>query len=110
MERAKVSGSLKEKHIGAKNELVAAIWLLNNGYEVFRNMSQHGAIDLIAVNENEILLLDVKTAPQYGETTYVNTKRLTEEQKVLGVKFLFVYKTGSCEIVGEDYVRYKAAT
>lgn len=29
------------KHFGARNELIACTWLLNQSYEVFRNISQH---------------------------------------------------------------------
>jgi hypothetical protein len=74
--------TLPLKHRGAATELEAAVWLLNQGYEVFRNVSQHGPIDLIAIRADEKpLLLDVKTA-RYAR------QRATEEQRNLGVKFL----------------------
>ena len=51
---------IKHKHKGARNELAAVCWLLDQGYEVFRNVSQHGAIDIIAIRGIEILSIDVK--------------------------------------------------
>jgi hypothetical protein len=36
------------KHVGARSELIACEWLLAQGYEVFRNVSAHGPIDIIA--------------------------------------------------------------
>jgi len=56
---------MDRKHKGALAELKATVWLLKQGYEVFRNVSQHGEVDLIALDPEtkEILLIDVKTAP-----------------------------------------------
>jgi hypothetical protein len=41
------------KHKGARSELVACAWLLCQGYEVFRNVSQHGLMDIIAIKDGE---------------------------------------------------------
>jgi len=50
------------KHKGALAELQACAWLLKQGYEVFRNISQHGAADLIAWRPGELpILIDVRT-------------------------------------------------
>jgi hypothetical protein len=56
---------LPTSHKGAATELQAAVWLLLNGYEVFRNVSSTGPVDLIAINleRGELLLLDAKTRP-----------------------------------------------
>jgi len=45
------------------SELKAVIWLLEQGYDVFRNVSPCGHADLIAVNHEtkEIIMVDVKT-------------------------------------------------
>ena len=53
---------MDQKHLGARNELLACAWLLHEGYEVFRNVSPHGPIDLVARRDGEILFIDVKTA------------------------------------------------
>lgn len=47
---------------GALNELLAATWLLKQGYDVFRNVSSHGDVDLIAIRDGGTLRLDVKGA------------------------------------------------
>jgi hypothetical protein len=52
---------LPTKHKGAYTELVAATWLLSQGYEVFRNVSPHGGIDIIAVCGDTIRFFDVKS-------------------------------------------------
>jgi Holliday junction resolvase-like predicted endonuclease len=40
---------MDSKHKGAHSELVACAWLLRQGYEVFRNISDRGIIDIIAI-------------------------------------------------------------
>jgi len=48
------------KHKGAHCELVATAWLLKEGYEVFRNVSQHGIIDVVAMKDGLLHKFDVK--------------------------------------------------
>jgi hypothetical protein len=57
---------MDRKHKDARNELFVCQRLLENGYEVFRNISQHGPADLIAWNPDtsESLKIDVKTFNQ----------------------------------------------
>jgi Holliday junction resolvase-like predicted endonuclease len=50
-----------DKHKGAAAEVAACLWLLNQGYEVFRNISIHGIVDLVATRGDEVVLIDVKT-------------------------------------------------
>src|SRR5215472_2194281 len=83
--------SMDKKHLGAANELKAVLWLLRQGYEVFRNVSQSGAIDLIAHRGVEVLLVDVKSESH-------GIMRATQEQIDRGVKFLIVSK-GDCQII-----------
>ena len=42
---------------GDKAECIAAMWLWDQGYLVCKNMSQHGAVDLVAIKEHEVILL-----------------------------------------------------
>jgi Holliday junction resolvase-like predicted endonuclease len=42
-------------------EYYAVTWLWDNGYEVFKNLGSTGMIDLIAIKDGEITLIDVKT-------------------------------------------------
>jgi hypothetical protein len=98
-----------KKHSGTKNELIATVWLLQQGFDVFRNVSPHGEIDIIAFRDGEVIYFDVK-ATQYnvrGEPSpYGN--RLTARQIELGVKRLNVYWDGHCEVV-EDATTFMAA-
>lgn len=56
---------MNKKHKGARSELRAAAWLLTRGYEVFRNVSQHGPVDLVALDlkADVMMKIDVKTLP-----------------------------------------------
>lgn len=62
--KEKHSASIMDKHKGARAELAASVWLMNSGYEVFRNVSPFGAVDIIARNPvtQELILVDVKTS------------------------------------------------
>jgi predicted nucleic acid-binding Zn ribbon protein len=71
------------RHKGSRAELAASVWLLDQGYEVFRNISFHGPVDLVAVKSGETLLLDVKC--KYPK---IYRSLATQEQIDLGVKFL----------------------
>ena len=51
----------EHKHKGARSELIACAWLLEQGYEVYRNVSQHGKVDLIAIKNDKMVYVDVKT-------------------------------------------------
>ncbi len=50
---------------GAYSELAAAVYLLKQGYEVFRNLSPCGPVDLVAIRDDEILQIDVKSTRIY---------------------------------------------
>ena len=92
---------MHKKHIGASSQLRAELWLLEQGYEVFRNVSAHGPIDIIAIKGNQILKLDVKTARSVGENpsfSWSDAHLLTPEQETLGVRALLVRGDGSFEI------------
>lgn len=83
---------IKKKHKGAFSELKASAWLLNQGYEVFRNVSPHGAVDIIAMNPetNEITLIDVKTT---------NNNYILKKESLNNIRYLSVnYDTGECSL------------
>lgn len=82
------------KHRGAISEMIACSYLLEQGYEVFRNVSAHGAIDLIAIKNSEVHYFDVKTAAVRGDGSALSPK-LTTEQHRIGVKPLMVLPDGS---------------
>jgi type 1 fimbriae regulatory protein FimB/type 1 fimbriae regulatory protein FimE len=74
------------KHRGAQSELIASAWLLEQGYEVYRNVSAVGLADLCVYNvaTKEWFLVDVKTGI---------TAQSTEEQRTHKVRFLGVEVT-----------------
>jgi len=86
---------------GMKSEQIAILHLLEKGYFVFKNLYGVGPADLIAINEKGALeIFDVKTE-SYRKTWKPGTRicrRLTQEQKKLKMKFIFVNKEGECRI------------
>jgi Holliday junction resolvase-like predicted endonuclease len=77
-------------------EYYAVTWLWDNGYEVFKNASSCGPIDMIASKDGEFKLIDVKTSDKNGK---VQDKR-TNEQISMGVVFLLFNKqTRKCRFV-----------
>ena len=65
-------------------EYYAITWLWDNGYEVFPNAGSSGPIDMVAIKDEEITLVDVKTL---GPDS-CSQKSRTQEQKNMGVVFL----------------------
>lgn len=88
------------KHSGAKSELIACAWLLSEGYEVFRNVSQHGPVDIIAMKNGVTYFFDVKTATDPSSRTRLSSAKLVPE-----VKPLYVYPTGKCCIEWEPKIK-----
>tara|TARA_E500000305_G_scaffold86088_1_gene72255 strand:- start:144 stop:437 length:294 start_codon:yes stop_codon:yes gene_type:complete len=63
-------------------EFYAVTWLWDQGYEVFKNSSSRGPIDIIAFKDGITILIDVKT-----KKTGSGLKRTTLQKK-LGVILL----------------------
>jgi Holliday junction resolvase-like predicted endonuclease len=86
---------------GMKSEQIAILYLIEKGYFVFKNLYGVGPADLIAINEKgAIEIFDVKTE-SYRKTWKPGTRicrRLTQEQKKLKMKFIFVNKEGECRV------------
>jgi hypothetical protein len=59
--------SLATGRIGAISELKAQTWLMEQGYEVFKNIKPSGPADLIAwdIKTDTLLKIDVKTVRVY---------------------------------------------
>lgn len=80
---------------GAHSELIAAAWLLENGYAVFRNVSAHGPVDLVAIKDSEVTLIDVKSGfIRNGEKHFPPLSAAQRDLKVIAV---VVFPNGSCE-------------
>lgn len=86
---------------GMQSEQIAILHLIEKGYFVFKNLYGVGPADLIAINEKgAIEIFDVKTE-SYRKTWKPGTRicrRLTQEQRKLKMKFIFVDKDGTCKI------------
>ncbi len=80
----KVEVNHNSSRIGDIAEHYAITWLWDQGYEVFKNTGCSGPIDIIAVKDGEIKLLDVKTEKKNGSTGHSRTY----EQKQFGVNHL----------------------
>ena len=81
---------MDKKHKGATSELIATVWLLKKGYEVFRNVSQHGAVDIIARDSEtgKIIFIDVTSLHKRktpNEETYHCKKSKFSNIKILAV-------------------------
>ena len=82
---------IEPKHKGAVNELRATAWLIGLGYEVCRNVSQHGPVDLVAIRGDEVVLVDVKaTQVRQRDGTMRLYRRITPMQEWLDVRILLV--------------------
>ena len=84
-----------------KSEQIAILHLIEKGYFVFKNLYGVGPPDLIAINEKgAVEIFDVKTE-SYRKTWKPGTRicrKLTQEQKKLKMKFIFVDKDGKCKV------------
>lgn len=82
---------------GTVSEIKVSSWLLEQGYEVFRNFCHTGPVDLVALRGDEMHLIDVKTVSiahyKGGSRSYIYTPR-SPEQITLGVKLIYVRDDG----------------
>ena len=81
------------KHIkGDRAELIAAEYFIGLGYSVHRNMSQHGPIDLVLIDEDgtgDVILVDVKAISLRTKNGYKVNRSTTKKQKELDVQLVF---------------------
>ena len=82
-------------------EQIAVLYLIDKGYFVFKNLYGVGPADLIAINEKgAVEIYDVKSE-SYRKTWKPGTRicrKLTQEQKKLKIKFIFVERDGTCKV------------
>ena len=82
------------KHIkGDRAELIAAEYFIGLGYSVARNMSQHGPVDLVLIDEDgtgDVILVDVKAISLRTKNGYKVNRTTTKKQKELNVQLIFV--------------------
>ena len=82
------------KHIkGDRAELIAAQYFMGLGYSVHRNMSGHGPIDMVIIDEDgmgDVILVDVKALSLRTKNGWKVNRTLTKKQKELDVQLIFV--------------------
>jgi Holliday junction resolvase-like predicted endonuclease len=82
------------KHIkGDCAELIAAEYFMSLGYSVHRNMSSHGPVDLVLIDEDgmgDVILIDVKALSLRTKNGYKVNRTPTKKQKELDVQLMFV--------------------
>lgn len=88
---------------GAISELLASAYLLEQGYDVYKNIRGHGPVDLITWKFGEApRYFDVKTVCRLyrsnGDVYYQLSSRLSDIQKESGVEIIHVYPDGSVGI------------
>lgn len=86
---------------GAINEQLATVWLMKQGYDVFRNQSPVGRADLIAVkwDDGEWLAVDVKSFgynPNGDGIVGESQKKQADKYRGSDIKYLVVDDYGSC--------------
>lgn len=95
--------TILSKHKGAFSEHIAVAWLLEQGFEVFRNVSQHGEVDLLALDsEGNVSKVDVKTysVNKNGYERYHPNSKCVCAMHQKGIKVLCVNtKTRECRWV-----------
>ncbi len=86
---------------GAISEHIATAWLLQQGYDVFRNVSRNGRADLLALDwsTDKLIRVDVKSQ---GFMVGHTVRAQCDEDRVQknfgsGIKYLVVNDDGTCE-------------
>tara|TARA_R100001126_G_scaffold101293_1_gene81582 strand:+ start:952 stop:1326 length:375 start_codon:yes stop_codon:yes gene_type:complete len=83
-----------EKHIkGDRAELIAAEYFMSLGYSVHRNMSGHGPVDMVLIDEDgmgDVILVDVKALSLRTKNGWKVSRTLTKKQQELDVQLIFV--------------------
>tara|TARA_R100000951_G_C2633893_1_gene178624 strand:- start:140 stop:442 length:303 start_codon:yes stop_codon:yes gene_type:complete len=91
---------VSENRTGDITEHRAVVWLLEQGYEVFRNECCTGPIDMIAFNieTQEVLKIDVKTCNSYIKKDGTRTRslpKIKQKHRELGIILLAVDKVNN---------------
>lgn len=78
--RSLYRSGLSSAGAGAASELEASAWLIRKGFDVYRNVSATGPVDLVAIDsDGSVTLYDIKSSPTSP----------TPAQAAIGVKTLF---------------------
>lgn len=86
---------MEAKHKGACSELIASVWLMQQGFEVFRNVSPHGSTDVVAIKYDCTYRIDVKTA-NVSIMQDGTVRNYCSFKPPKGVRCLVVLSNGNC--------------
>ena len=78
---------------GDRAELIAAEYFINLGYSVHRNMSSHGPVDLVLIDEDgmgDVILIDVQALSLRTKNGWKVNRTPTKKQQELDVQLIFV--------------------
>ena len=100
LDHMKITGGNYTNHSSSRKgdfaEYYAITWLWDQGYEVFKNAGCSGPVDMMAMKDNQIILIDVKTFHKRPDqpssmikgTGLMPSNKRTTKQKELGVRIL----------------------
>lgn len=76
----KINGKGKGGVVGTLSELKVAIDMMSRGFEIYRNVSAHGSVDLIAyrIKDNELIAVEVTS----GYVNKYTDRRYFPEHKI----------------------------
>lgn len=69
-----VTGDIGKDQQGAISELAASVFLMRKGYEVFRAFNPAAPCDLVALKDDQVLRVQVKTVWQREDGTFYNNR------------------------------------
>lgn len=76
---------------GVRSEVIACLWLLKQGFLVFRPITGTGPIDIVAVSKKgKVYLFDVKSISKRKKGRGDVDRPLSAVQKAFGVEILYV--------------------
>ena len=76
---------------GDRAELIAQEFFIEKGFYVFKNISQHGPVDMAVMDKDgNIMLVDVKSLSLRTKNGWKVNRAPTKEQNKLGVELIFV--------------------
>ena len=91
-------------------EHLAICWLYEQGYEVFRNCSCVGDVDMIATKGSSVVKIDVKTlcvTYHYGKPYWQHYCSKTPSQKEQNVRFLLFHPENKTFVFSDSCVEPK---
>lgn len=90
----KESSLISPRNKGDISEYKAIVWLMEQGYAVFKSVATTGPVDLVAIKDNKIRKIDVKTASMQKDFDNIQLygPSLTKKQEELDIELLYVYE------------------